>query len=75
MFLKPFFQDTRWFHDQIRGGVVISGRKSFEDSGSVIPGVCETYVITRSHNRTFEAAHTVHNLQGDHLKPMTCLSV
>jgi dihydrofolate reductase len=54
-------QDRAWFEHHIRGGVVVMGRKCFEETGAVLPGAHGTVVLSRRRN-VFPGAVAAHDL-------------
>ena len=45
---KHIAEDRDWLLSQIRGGVVVLGRRSFEETNRPLPGAKATVVVTRN---------------------------
>lgn len=55
-------QDRQWLEEHVRDSVFILGRRSFEETGSALPGVFATIVLTRS-SWTYPDAQTATSLE------------
>ena len=55
-------EDWRHLLDSVRGGVMIEGRRCYEELGSAFPGAASTIVLTRDQTRRYSDAHVRHSL-------------
>jgi dihydrofolate reductase len=46
-FAFVLFEDRAWFKQHVHGGVLVLGRRSFEETNQAIPGVNHTIVVSR----------------------------
>mmetsp|Transcript_28022 Transcript_28022/g.47399 ORF Transcript_28022/g.47399 Transcript_28022/m.47399 type:complete len:257 (+) Transcript_28022:26-796(+) len=46
--LRIFNKDRRWLMRHVRGGVLVLGRRSFEETGRPLPGIFRTIVVSRN---------------------------
>lgn len=54
--------DLGYAGERIKGGVVIEGRRCYEERGKPLPG-CETIVLTRQKNWNAKGVHVAHSLE------------
>ena len=55
--------DFRWFKEQTMGGVLVMGRKTYEDHESALPGRLNVVITRQADYRAAEGVAVVHSLE------------
>jgi dihydrofolate reductase len=56
-------KDRLWFETCIQGGVILTGRRSYEETGSALPGAYRTVVVSKA-NASYTDALCVPTFNG-----------